>query len=105
MKNTAANACLFAQILCESFESIKDFHQRVANYQAWYNLVGVNNNKEYKAPWQIIKEARPKMDRALVRLPPVMLDWPGPDYMMRDELSLRGYDVPCYPLSFFGPIL
>jgi len=28
-----------------------------------------------------------------------MLDWLGPDYITRDELSLRGYDVPCYPSS------
>ena len=81
----------------ENFESIKDFHQRVASYQAWYNLVRVNSNKDYKTPWQIIKELRPKTDVTLARLPPVMLDWLGPDYIIRDELSLRGYDVPCYP--------
>ena len=81
----------------ENFESIKDFHQRVASYQAWYNLVRVNSNKDYKTPWQIIKEVRSKIDLELVRLPPLMLDWLGPDYITRDELSLRGYDVPCYP--------
>ena len=80
----------------ENFESIRDFHRRVASYQAWYNLVRVNSNKDYKTPWQIIKECCPKMDLELARLPPVMLDWLGPDYITRDELSLRGYDVPCY---------
>ena len=87
----------------ENFENIKDFHQRVASYQAWYNLVRVNSNKDYKTPWQIIKEVRSKMDLELVRLPPLMLDWLGPDYITRDELDLRGYDVPCYP--FFPPVL
>jgi len=82
----------------ENFEGIKDFHQRVASYQAWYNIVRVNSNKDYKSPWQIIRELNPKMDIELVRLPPLMLDWLGPDYITRDELSLRGYDVPCYPL-------
>jgi transposase-like protein len=43
----------------ENFESLKDFHQRVASYQAWYNLVRVNSNKDYKTPWQIIKELNP----------------------------------------------
>ena len=81
----------------ENFESIKDFHQRVTSYQAWYNLVRANSNKDYKTPWQIIKKVKPKMNIELVRLPPLMLDWLGPDYITHEELSLRGYDVPCYP--------
>lgn len=81
----------------ENFESIKDFHQRVASYQAWYNLVRDNSNKDDKSPWQIIRENNRKMTIDLVRLPPLMLDWLGPDYTSRDELSLRGYDVSCYP--------
>ncbi len=81
----------------ENFESIKDFHQRVASYQAYYNLVRANMNKGYKSPWQIIKKLKPKMNIELARLPPLMLDWLGPDYITRDELDLRGYDVPCYP--------
>ena len=35
----------------ENFESVKDFHQRVASYQAWYNLVRPNMNKDFKSPW------------------------------------------------------
>ena len=81
----------------ENFVGLRDFHRRVASYQAWYNLVRVNSNKDYKTPWQIIKELEPKMDIALVKLPPLMLDWLGPDYITRDELSQRGYDVPWLP--------
>jgi transposase len=81
----------------ENFEGIKDFHQRVASCQAYYNLVRANMNKDFKSPWQIIKKIRPKMSLELVRLPPLMLDWLGPDYITKEELSLRGYDVPCYP--------
>jgi len=33
----------------------------------------------------------------LVRLPPVMLDWLGPDYMTKEEYALRGYDLPWLP--------
>jgi transposase len=81
----------------ENFEGIKDFHQRVASCQAYYNLVRANMNKDFKSPWQIIKKVCPKMSLELVRLPPLMLDWLGPDYITKEELSLRGYDVPCYP--------
>lgn len=81
----------------ENFEGIRDFHQRVSSYQAYYNIVRENSNKGFKSPWQIIKEIEPKMDIELVRLPALMLDWLGPDYITRDELDLRGYDVPCFP--------
>ena len=81
----------------ENFDNIKDFHQRVASYQAWYNCVRVNSHKDFMSPWNIIKNLQPKTPIELVRLPPIMLDWLGPDYITREELSLRGYDVPCYP--------
>jgi transposase len=87
----------------ENFTSLKDFHQRVASYQAWYNLLRANMNKDYLAPWQIIRKLRPKTDPALARLPPLMLDWLGPDYITRDELSLKGYHVPwlpCFPRDY-----
>jgi transposase len=81
----------------ENFESIKDFHRRVASYQACYNLARENSHKDYKTPLQIITEADDKIDPAVARLPPLMLDWLGPDYITKDELSQRGYDLPCYP--------
>jgi transposase len=81
----------------ENFEGIKDFHQRVASYQAYYNLVRSNMNKDDMSPWQIIKKVKPKMNISLARLPPLMLDWLGPDYATKEELLLRGYDLPCYP--------
>jgi hypothetical protein len=81
----------------ENFESVRDFHQRVASYQAWYNLVRKNSNKDDKPPWQIIKGPHTQMSIDVARLPAIMLDWLGPDYITRDELSFRGYDVPCYP--------
>jgi transposase len=83
----------------ENFQDIRDFHQRAASYQAGYNLVRENMHKGFKSPWQIIHELNPKLDIELVRLPPIMLDWVGPDYITREELSIRGYDVPCYPFS------
>jgi transposase len=81
----------------ENFANIKDFHQRVASFQAHYNIVRENSYKDFKSPWQIIKKLKPKTTIELVRLPPVMLDWLGPDYITREELALRGYNVPCLP--------
>ena len=81
----------------ENFEGVSDFHKRVASYQAWYNIIRENSHKGFKSPWQIIREIMPEIDIELVRLPPIMLDWVGPDYITRDELDIRGYDVPCYP--------
>jgi transposase len=81
----------------ENFSHLRDFHRRAASYQAWYNLLRPNMNKEDLSPWQIIRKLRPQTPSALARLPPLMLDWLGPDYITREELSLRGYDVPGYP--------
>jgi len=85
----------------ETFESVKDFHQRVASYQAWYNLVLDNMNKDYMSPWQIIKKVRPRTELRLARRPPLMLDWLGPDYATKDELLLRGDDIPCSGVGFY----
>jgi hypothetical protein len=60
-------------------------------------MVRPNSNKDNKTPLQIITEVDDKIDSAVARLPPLMLDWLGPDYITKEELSLEGYDVPCYP--------
>lgn len=44
----------------ENFESIKDFHQRVASHQAWYNLARQNSNKDSKTPLRIITDISKK---------------------------------------------
>jgi transposase len=81
----------------ENFSGLNDFHQRIASYQAWYNLLRANMNKGFKSPWQIIQQINPKLNIELVRLPPIMLEWAGPDYITREELAIRGDDLPCYP--------
>jgi transposase-like protein len=86
----------------ENFTGIRDFHRRIASYLAWYNLLRPNMNKDNQSPCQIIQGLRPQTSPALARLPPLMLDWLGPDYTTRQELSLRGYHVPWYPL-FWEP--
>jgi transposase-like protein len=81
----------------ENFSGLPDFHQRIASYQAWYNILRPNMNKDYQSPWQIIRSLRPQTNPQLVRLPPLILDWLSPDYIELDELSQRGYDVPWHP--------
>ena len=81
----------------ENFTSIKDFHQRIASFLAAYNLVRPNRNKQNLTPWQIVQNEWPTMTIELAKLPPLMLDWIGPDYVTKEEFALRGDDVPCYP--------
>jgi hypothetical protein len=81
----------------EDFSSPRDFLQRVGSYQAWYNLLRPNMNKDNLAPWQIITKLQPNTNPQLVRLPPLMLDWLAPDYIERDEIQQRGYDVAWHP--------
>jgi len=83
----------------ENFQNLRDFHQRVGSYQAWYNILRPNMNKDNQSPWQIIRNIQPKISPQLPRLPPLILDWLAPDYIERDELTQRGYDVPWHPLS------
>jgi len=63
----------------ENFNGPDDFLQRVASYQAWYNLLRPNMNKDGQAPWQIIRNLRPQTNLRLPQLPPLMLDWLSPD--------------------------
>ena len=81
----------------ENFQSLRDFHQRVGSYQAWYNILRPNMNKDHMSPWQIIRKLKPKISPHLPRLPPLILDWLAPDYIERDELTQRGYHVPWHP--------
>jgi len=81
----------------ENFTGLKDFHQRIASYQAYYNLVRVNMNKQYQSPWQIVHAEWPKMTIELAKLQPLMLNWLGPDYITKEEYVLRGDDVPWLP--------
>jgi hypothetical protein len=81
----------------ENFTGLRDFHQRAATFQAYYNLLRPNMNKDDLSPWQIIKKQAPHLDIAVAKLPPLMLDWLAPDYATKEQLQLRGYHVPCYP--------
>jgi transposase len=81
----------------ENFSGPTDFLRRIASYQAWYNILRPNMNKDYLSPWQIIRQLRPQTDSNLPRLPPLILDWLSPDYIDHDRITLRGYEVPWHP--------
>jgi len=81
----------------ESFRNIRDFQRRVSTYQAWYNCLRPNMNKDNLSPRQIIQNLRPDLKPSLFTLPAIMLDSLAPDYLSLDTLSLRGYDVPWHP--------
>jgi hypothetical protein len=34
----------------ENFQNLRDFHQRVGSYQAWYNILRPNMNKDHLSP-------------------------------------------------------
>jgi|GEM_PF-6458206 len=51
----------------------------------------------------IVHQEWPKMTIELAKLPPLMLDWIGPDYTTKEEFSLRREDVPCYPFCELKP--
>jgi len=86
----------------ENFANIRDFHRRAASYQAWYNILRPNMNKDNKSPWQIVREINPAIPIDLVRLPPLMLDWLGPDHITKEQFLLSGDDVPFLPYYFRG---
>ncbi|HED38292.1 MAG TPA: helix-turn-helix domain-containing protein, partial [Ignavibacteria bacterium] len=58
----------------EHFTSRKDFINKAANYQLFFNLHRPNTYKENKNPWQLAQEKNPKLDKRLLMIPPVDLD-------------------------------
>jgi len=81
----------------ESFRDARDFHRRTSSYQAWYNCLRPNMNKDNLFPREIIHTLRPDLNASLLQLPALMLDYLAPDYLSLDTLHLRGYDVPWHP--------
>jgi transposase len=81
----------------ENFSNPRDFLRRAASYQAWYNLLRPNMNKNNLSPWQVITKLHPTTNPQLPRLPTIMLDWISPDYIEQDQIQIGGYDLPWHP--------
>ena len=58
--------------------------KEVSVFRVDNNLVRTNMNKDDRTPWQVIKQVRPATELPLAHLPPLRLDWLGPDYATRE---------------------
>jgi len=78
----------------ERFKSPKDFLDKAATYQHYFNYVRKNSGKENKCPFELVKEKDLKAPIDLLYLPPVYLN-----ELFRQRCSQpKGvHDVPAYP--------
>ncbi len=70
----------------ETFTSRGEFLAKAHTYQAYFNLVRPNSQKENQSSLQIIERLAPRSPLELCLLPPVFLD-----YQLNDK---GGYDLP-----------
>jgi transposase len=78
----------------ERFRSRKNFLDKAATYQNYFNYSRPNSGKENKAPFDLIKERNPKAPLDLLYLPPVYLN----DLFRQSHIFAQGvHDVSAYP--------
>jgi len=79
----------------ESFNSKKNFFNKVATYLFWFNVARKNSYKGNKTPWEIVHQRDPTIKPKIAVLPPLMLDelW----QKNVDPKQQGGYDVVTYP--------
>ena len=58
----------------ERFRDRRDFLQKAATYQHFFNYARRNSAKENKTPWDLVQEKRPGAKPSLLYLPPVFLE-------------------------------
>lgn len=58
----------------ETFSSRRDFLNKAATYNLYFNLLRTNSSKGYRTPWEIALQRQPLLHSQLPRLPPVFLD-------------------------------
>lgn len=78
----------------ESFSSRQDFFNKVYSYQLFFNLQRPNSYKEFKTPYQLIKEKMPNLDASVATLPPLDLD-----ALLASNSSLQNYNPGVYDVS------
>ena len=76
----------------ESFRSSKDFLGKAYAYQLYFNYLRKNRYRDNKSPLEILKERFPCMDKNVLNLPPIRLDYVE-DTFVADEAE-SGYHVP-----------
>ena len=79
----------------EPFRHRRDFLEKAATYQHFFNYVRPNSGKEYKAPWDLVREKLPQAHPSLLYLPPVFLE-----DLLDQHLHPSGvHDVGVHPLT------
>jgi transposase len=63
-----------SEFYLERFRSRRDFLEKAATYQHFFNYVRPNSGKENKAPWDLVREKLPHAKPNLLYLPPVFLE-------------------------------
>jgi hypothetical protein len=79
----------------EPFVDRNDFLQKANAYQLFFNLARKNSGKEYKTPWQLVREKLQDVSPCLPLLEPVYLDELF-NKKLHNNYS-RGYDVWALP--------
>lgn len=78
----------------ERFYSKKNFLDKAATYQQFFNYVRKNSYKENKTPYELAQQKNPKATLDILHLPPVYLN---ELFSIRHPTTKRGHDVPAYP--------
>ena len=78
----------------ERFYSHKNFLDKAATYQLFFNNVRKNSYKENKTPYEQVQQKNPKARLDILHLPPVYLN---ELFNIRHPTAHRGHDVPAYP--------
>ena len=82
----------------ETFRNRADFLEKVATYQAYFNLARPNSYKDWNTPWDLLARAEPQLPIELLLLPPADLD-------MLAKASLGGdHNQPALPDICHPPI-
>lgn len=78
----------------ERFRSRKNFLQKAATYQLFFNYVRKNSYKENMTPFELVQQKNPQATLDILHLPPIYLD---ELFSSRHTPTHRGHDVSAYP--------
>ena len=85
----------------ETFRGLADFWNKTTLYWSHFNLTRRNRGKEWQTPAQIVQAKNPRLNPAVLSMPP--LDLPK---LLRDYAALSppqgGHDVPAHPWRLSG---
>jgi len=82
----------------ERFCSHKNFLDKAATYQLFFNYVRKNSYKENMTPFELVQQKNPDAPLDILYLPPVYLN---ELFRIRHPTTQGGHDVPAYPF-FYG---